>query len=48
MMIQKVKLYFLAVLLSVPFGGICQNTVSIIGVGDSMMGTNYPDSPAGA
>ena len=28
--------------------GTAQKTVSIIGVGDIMMGTNYPESPAGA
>ena len=28
--------------------GTAQQTVSIIGVGDIMMGTNYPESPAGA
>ena len=35
-------------LLSVSFVVMSQQTVSIIGVGDIMMGTTYPESPAGA
>ena len=45
---QKVKIVFLGILLSLPFLGMTQKTVSIIGVGDIMMGTNYPETPAGA
>ena len=48
MIIQKTKSCFLGILLSVPFLGMAQKTVSIIGVGDIMMGTTYPESPAGA
>ena len=48
MMIQKAKLYFLGVFISLSFVGMAQRTVSIIGVGDIMMGTNYPESSAGA
>jgi poly-gamma-glutamate capsule biosynthesis protein CapA/YwtB (metallophosphatase superfamily) len=47
-MIQKLKLCFVSALIFSHFFGIAQKTVSIIGVGDIMMGTNYPESPAGA
>ena len=45
---QKIKLHFLGILLLLQFSVIAQKTVSIIGVGDIMMGTTYPESPAGA
>ena len=45
---KKLSCYLLGMILSVPFWGTAQNRVSIIGVGDIMMGTNYPESPAGA
>ena len=48
MIIQKIKSGFFGLLMSAPFAGMAQQTVSIIGVGDIMMGTNYPESPAGA
>ena len=38
----------LLLLISIPFWGSAQKSVSIIGVGDIMMGTTYPESPAGA
>ena len=47
-MIQKAKLHFLGVFISLSFVGMAQQTISIIGVGDIMMGTNYPESSAGA
>ena len=48
MIIQKTRLYFLGVLMLVSVIGMAQRTVSVIGVGDIMMGTSYPESPAGA
>ena len=47
-MTQKLKFIFFGILLSVPFWVMSQGTVSIIGVGDIMMGTNYPETPVGA
>ena len=48
MNIQKIRLSFFGVLMSVPLFCMAQKTVSVIGVGDIMMGTNYPESSAGA
>ena len=45
---QKIKFYFWGVFMLVSFIGMAQRTVSFIGVGDIMMGTSYPDTPAGA
>ena len=42
------KIFFIGLLLFIPFWGLAQQTASIIGVGDIMMGTNYPESPPGA
>ena len=47
---NKIISFLIAILLSVPFLGQTRqpNTVSIIGVGDIMMGTNFPETPVGA
>jgi hypothetical protein len=45
---QKIKFYFFGMLMSAWVVGMAQRTVSVIGVGDIMMGTSYPDTPAGA
>jgi hypothetical protein len=47
-MSKKIKLSFFGLFLSLSFFCTAQKTVSIIGVGDIMMGTSYPDTPAGA
>ena len=47
-MTQQIKTFFIGLLVAIPFLVSAQQTVSIIGVGDIMMGTNYPESPPGA